>query len=94
MTTTVAVVIAHIVSSMHLLGRAISPYLGYGYCCLSPKAKMFFVVFGQDRMLMSYEMDKREVCFIHKFGCGYRNVIFHISLVHEVISRWSLIICQ
>lgn len=62
----------HIVSSMHLLGRAISPYLGYGYVVVSvQERKMFFVVFGQDRMLMSYEMDKREVCFIHKFGCGY-----------------------
>uniref|UniRef100_A0A0D3G3T2 F-box domain-containing protein n=1 Tax=Oryza barthii TaxID=65489 RepID=A0A0D3G3T2_9ORYZ len=62
----------HIVSSMHLLGRAISPYLGYGYVVVSvQERKMFFVVFGRDRMLMSYEIDKREVRLIHKFGRGY-----------------------
>jgi hypothetical protein len=43
---------------------------GYNIVAVHPEQNRIFLVYGHDKVLMSYEMDTGKVQFIHELGDG------------------------
>ncbi|TVU50143.1 hypothetical protein EJB05_01500, partial [Eragrostis curvula] len=76
----------HTVSLMHMVGLQFVLF-GYDYivAAVHPDRNMVFFIFGDDKALMSYDMDSGKVCVIRKLGrnCSQYFGIPYVPLLSE-----------